>query len=51
MEFDDIEVVDMDCCFVVAGEGIIGIMRPVDDFVVFGMTPNDDIGVLEYGEL
>ena len=51
-EFVDTEFVDMEGCFVV--EGIIGIMRPVDDGVicdVIGVTPSDVIGGLEYGEL
>ena len=51
-EFVDTEFVDMEGCFVV--EGIIGIMRPVDDGVicdVIGVTTSDVIGWLEYGEL
>ena len=51
-EFGDTEFVDMEGCFVVATEGIIGIIRPgAGAGVDCGITPSDGIGGLEYGEL
>jgi len=52
LEFGDTEFVDIEGCFAVVTEGIIGIMRPVvDDGVDCGITPSVVLAGLEYGEL